>query len=914
MIKRLSFLLVLIFMFWALAWAQVTGKISGVVTNAETGEPLVGAQVMITSKWVDDREVKLSYIMGAVADRSGRFFIINVPPGFYTVKVQMMGFETVVYKKFQVSVNRTAELNVKMKPTVIKGKTIVVKAERVEIKKDQTSSIRNVSSKTIEKLPVESVDQVVSMQPGVVVGHFRGGRSGEVLYLLDGIQVNESFGYGKALDVNPDVVEEVEVITGTFNAEYGRAMSGVVNVVTKEGGNSFRGMLSLNAGNYVTTHDNIFIGLKPLEIRAKDLYFSLSGPLRRNRLFFFVNGQLRSNLGHLNGIYRFNVDDYSDFHGDSTEWYSEHTGTGEYVPMDWSENTRIFGKISWKAGSRTKISLISNYGRSRYQYYDHSFKYNPYGRATDHSNSQMLALLLNQSLSSSIFHEFKVSWMRTYFGSYVYKDPTDKRYVHDGYMRSFGCGFYTGGQQKHHVERVTKDFSVKYDLTKQLNTNHCFKTGFLYTSHYLYNSSKTVRNKYEGSDIANYFYYDSTKGEVVFPYYEPVILPDSTLYSDIYTKRPFEFSWYIQDKMEFEEMVINAGVRFDYFDPNTVYPSQWRNPANQLHFEDPEKMSKFIKADPKYQLSPRIGISYRLGRAALLHFSYGHFFQMPPLYSVYQNHDFVVPPYDFATVMGNPQIRAQKTVQYEIGLWQELTANMNLEVVVFYRDIYDLLSTKVITTFNQIRYGLYTNKDYGNARGLELKYDFEYGKLLVSASYTFMHTRGNADSPTFSFDRAGNNMDPVNKFIPMSWDQRHTVNIAVSYSSQNAGSTVRVRYDSGTPYTWTPIPENPLSSINILPNNDYMPYRVNVDLNAYYNFIRGNRFCVGVKLLIYNLLDRLNEVWVYGTTGRAYTVIARENEIENHKSNFNDYWDRIKNPAMFSAPRFVKLGIEVKFY
>jgi len=191
---------------------------------------------MITSKWVDDREVKLSYIMGAVADRSGRFFIINVPPGFYTVKVQMMGFETVVYKKFQVSVNRTAELNVKMKPTVIKGKTIVVKAERVEIKKDQTSSIRNVSSKTIEKLPVESVDQVVSMQPGVVVGHFRGGRSGEVLYLLDGIQVNESFGYGKALDVNPDVVEEVEVITGTFNAEYGRAMSGVVNVVTKEGG------------------------------------------------------------------------------------------------------------------------------------------------------------------------------------------------------------------------------------------------------------------------------------------------------------------------------------------------------------------------------------------------------------------------------------------------------------------------------------------------------------------------------------------------------------------------------------------------------------------------------------------------------------------------------------------------------
>ena len=190
-------------------------------------------------------------------------------------------------------------------------------------------------------------------------------------------------------------------------------------------------------------------------------------------------------------------------------------------------------------------------------------------------------------------------------------------------------------------------------------------------------------------------------------------------------------------------MVINVGVRYDYVDPNTTFPSQLRNPGNQLSFpNNPEKMSTYLKAKPSYQISPRFGISYKLGDMALLRFSYGHFFQRPPFSAFYQNYNHIIGTSDFATVMGNPNVKPQKTIQYETGLWMQVTNNMSFEVAVFYRDIYDLLGTDFIETFNAIKYGLYSNKDYGNARGLEVKYDFISGGFTARIKlYIAVYTR-----------------------------------------------------------------------------------------------------------------------------------------------------------------------------
>ena len=108
---------------------------------------------------------------------------------------------------------------------------------------------------------------------------------------------------------------------------------------------------------------------------------------------------------------------------------------------------------------------------------------------------------------------------------------------------------------------------------------------------------------------------------------------DSTVYADIYNVKPRE-ARHIQDKMEHENMVINFGLRYDYFDPASYYPSDSRNPANQLVLPD-SMMSDELSAPVIDQISPRIGFAI-IGNQAVLHFSYGHFFQMPPLYSMYQ--------------------------------------------------------------------------------------------------------------------------------------------------------------------------------------------------------------------------------------------------------------------------------------
>ena len=238
MLRYLSFILFISFSF-----SQTTGKISGSVIDEEKGGALPGANIYI---------INSSY--GTASDGDGRFTIINIPPGKYTVKVDMIGYKSVQLDELVVSVNRTTSLDIEMESTVIEGEVVTVEVSRLTQKKDQTGTIKNISSEEIDALPVENIGSVINMQAGVVNGHFRGGRNTEVTYMVDGVQVDESFGGGSAaVDIQPEAVQDLEVITGTFNAEYGRAMSGVVNMVTRDGGPRFEGSISGASSTFFTS-------------------------------------------------------------------------------------------------------------------------------------------------------------------------------------------------------------------------------------------------------------------------------------------------------------------------------------------------------------------------------------------------------------------------------------------------------------------------------------------------------------------------------------------------------------------------------------------------------------------------------------------------------------------------------------
>ncbi len=890
----------------ALLFSQTTGKIAGKVLDAETSEPLIGANVII---------VGTNY--GAAAGADGSYYIINVPPGSYQVKVQMIGYETMVFQQVRVSVNRTVELNAKLKQAVIEGQEVVVTASTVEIKKDQTSSVRNVSSETIENLPIESVGQVVNMQAGVVAGHFRGGRKTEVSYMIDGLQVDEAFGgVGSTVKVEAEAVEDLEVITGTFNAEYGRAMSGVVNAVTKEGGNAFHGAASFYVADYMTSHDDVFIGLHsgdPTLNMSEDYKIQFEGPILRDKVTFFINYRYQDRKGHLNGIRRFNPWDYSDYtSSDTSEWHIENTGDNKYVAMSWAKNTSFLAKAAFKPFKNFKISALYTLNDDQGQGYSHYRKYNPDGRAVSYHTSYMYALNVNHMLSSALFYEIKANYLHNYSTSYLYKDPLDPRYLHPRYNGTGHTGFSTGGNSGPSRGMSTyEDINLKFDITWQVNNNHSLKAGLHYIDHHIDRDAINVRNKYSGLPEENISVTDST-GKVHWPFYELEIVPHTEKTMGIYKVDPWEFAGYLQDKLEFDDMVINIGLRYDHFYSDQRYPTNRRNPSNQLILPD-SMMTSYKMAEPQTQLSPRLGLAYKVGKAAILRFSYGHFFQMPPMYSLYANNIFRVPVNDYGTTMGNARLHPQKTVSYEIGIWQELMRGMGLEIALFYKDIYDLLSTKIISTYNQIEYGLYTNKDYGNARGLEIKWDFDMAHFFAGVNYTLQYTKGNADNPTQTFTRAGNSMDPIKRFIPMSWDQRHTFNCTVGYSRENYGVTLTGYYNSGTPYTFTPLTESPLSLINLYMNNDYMPSGYKLDLTAHYKIKLIGKYKARITLSVYNLLDRLNAAWVYSDTGQPYTTIVRESQIASHRSNFNDYYDRVKNPTAFTSPRQVKIGLGVVF-
>ena len=283
-IQKLSQLLLIVTLLLPLnlLYAGTTGKISGKITDKETSEPILGANILIDGTY-----------FGAAADVEGYYYINNIPPGKYTVIASAVGYHKVRIENVAVKIDLTTSLDVELTSEAINIGEIVIQAKAPLITKDLTSSSAIVTSDDIKMMPVENISQVINLQAGVVAGHFRGGRSDEVAYLVDGVPVNDAFNGSSALTVENNSVRELEVISGTFNAEYGKALSGVVNIVTKDGSSRYEGFASAYAGNYFTNNNDIFYNLNKVNSNGpKDLQFGFSGPTKiLNGLSFFLTGR-----------------------------------------------------------------------------------------------------------------------------------------------------------------------------------------------------------------------------------------------------------------------------------------------------------------------------------------------------------------------------------------------------------------------------------------------------------------------------------------------------------------------------------------------------------------------------------------------------------------------------------------------
>ncbi|MCI0514759.1 TonB-dependent receptor, partial [candidate division KSB1 bacterium] len=173
--KRIFWLSFLMFCFAAFSiHAANYGKISGKVFDKETGEPLIGASVLIEGTQ-----------LGAATDLSGKFVILQIPPGEYNLRVDMMGFSSVRQTEVKVQSNRISYADFSLSSKILGAAEVVVVAERPIIEKDIAATQRTVTANDITRIPTTTISDVLQTQPGVVNSgglHFRGGRSGEVTY------------------------------------------------------------------------------------------------------------------------------------------------------------------------------------------------------------------------------------------------------------------------------------------------------------------------------------------------------------------------------------------------------------------------------------------------------------------------------------------------------------------------------------------------------------------------------------------------------------------------------------------------------------------------------------------------------------------------------------------------------------
>ncbi|MAE69905.1 MAG: hypothetical protein CME06_05490, partial [Gemmatimonadetes bacterium] len=855
--------------------------------------------------------------------------ILNLPPGIYSVRADYLGYTRTTLAKVRVNIDHTTRVVLGLRSEIIEigGETVVI-ADREYFQKDLTASQSVVGRKEIETTPATELGDLLELQAGVTTDaggalHFRGGRSGEVAYLVDGVSLTDPFTGGQAVAVENASVEELQVISGAFNAEYGQAMSGVVNIVTKEGRSDWSGSLSSYAGDYLSRHSDLFWGIDDFSPTAvRNLQASLSGPLAGDNLTLFASGRAVGSAGYLYGRRIFNFYDVADFSApDPEDWRALATGDSSFTSMNPYRKYSGQAKLVWRLGPAFKLRYNLLIEDSKSDSYDHFFRYNPNGTPTYRKTgaSHTLTGTFAFGADARTFLDVGLSRFVNHQESWVFENRSDPRYYYTAFLDqvpNHGYSYSTGGVSAGWWRQETTTDIAKADLTSQLNHENLVKIG-----------AELRRHDF---DLFNQSIVD---GKVGSPFVET------------FAVRPTEISAYIQDKFEVADLILNVGVRIDRFDPAAEIPFDPRDPnidnplrsffdhvsgrivgftdgapvyeggVYDIPWDDPQaaalrRQYMFTDASAKHQISPRIGLSYPITDRGGIHVSYGHFFQIPTLSTIYSNPEWRLGDgVGITALMGNPDIDAQKTVQYEIGLQQQIGDGGRLTADFFFRDFRSLLaSDRIVESYSAgKKYAQYNNRDQGNARGVALSFSNDTDLLFWSIDYTFQIAEGLASDPAQAFRRLAMGSEPLPRLVPLDWDRRHTLNGHFAVDRRSWGIALLANLWSPTPYT----PD--LQQIGTaLENGGRIPPHYNVDLNAHRGFDLGG-LDFDVFANVFNLLDRKNELFVYNDTGRA-TESLQELEAEKRSTEFVNTVDSFfDNPSLFSAPRLVQMGVSISY-
>jgi hypothetical protein len=940
-------------------WAGTTGKIAGIAKDKDTGERLPGVAVVIVGT-----------TMGAAANEKGEYFILNVPPGVYKLKATLIGYAPVEIDQVQVLLDLTTTIDFELTSQAVEVKGITVTAERPIFEPDLTSTAHITTAVDVIHRPVINTDGIIQRTPGVVfdpiggpinqgtqgtvIGNegdrvtdtanpgitLRGGRPEEVVYMVDGLSITDPILAGQATNLNHFTISESQLITSGFNAEYGNAMSGIVNYVTQEGGAKF-------SGRYQYSTDRI-LGDK-YDLGTNEHFLSLGGPVpgTQDKLSYYFGGNL------------YLTDDWGP--------------RLHELPHHQQQTYRTQGKLVYKLTPSITLRTGGFLNRRQYERYDHSWLFNLNGFDCTLEKAKQFYMALTQSVSKSTFYEVKLGffsndytigrlkdrnlleraagertttpadsiafveahedeiWDGQWWKDYKFAEPTPDTSVWDRYRErqqkqnytlAVDNLFWSSYDTRDYQTRGSDVYTAKFDLTSQVDFHNQVKSGFEV------NSYKITRH------------YNS--------------LPwDAQPFIDIYEYKPSGGAAYVQDKIEFQGLIVNVGARLDYLSKDAkAWTSDTEVPPRPDLLPDGGRTKK---VKDNFTFSPRLGISHPISDKMTIFFNYGHFTQEPRFLELYAS---LAPNLQRANQqVGNPELQPSRNIQYELGLTRAMTRDLKFNITAYYKDVYNMTQFERIFIVPQ-PYDVYKNLDYANVKGMEVTLSQRPRKYIsFDLSYVLQYAEGtNSDAADQYEFHSRDATDPVTglprvfpqSVNPLDFDQRHSLVLQADLrfpsdfnlvALRSFGINVISEAGSGLPYTKRDYKGNRVGR-----TNEYRkPWTYNTDMTIDKSFkIQGREINFFVQ--VFNLFNRINILNVYPATGRPDDDGYRLDPaavIAPGEDTSNPYWNWIKvkdtnhdgvisaeeqyaaysaayklyakDPMNYGPPRQIKVGFYVAF-